>query len=381
MEPITLHAFNADGSHAAQMPYSSLSWSDTISDTGSMSATIPDTTAIDTLPTTMLTRMYGSIWAATSANRILHAGWLTHAKIGTDSVSLDIGGGWSIWEKRLVIKKALADHWKDVTVVIDEGNPPGDWTLTINGTLRDIARGLLEEAMKFGPLPYDLPSRQGGNSNTRTYNCWDLATVSDRLGDIADLENGPEIRFDPHKDDDSIRFALTVGTPEIIDHTWTLNTIVPGQRIQIGDIDCDGDAICTASYATGGKDNDTLLVARATGDKLTRDGYPPLLTANTAHSSVSVLSTLQSYAAADVESGDEPQLTVEIKSGIERDVHVGDHIDLTIGERETPDAKESLATTIIQRLNGSRTLQLKVTDISGSADSEWLTLQTRLRET
>ena len=381
MDPITLHVYDHTGRHITALPYESLSWSDSISDEGSLTATIPDTPILHHLDLSRILLEYGTIWAAKQGDSILHAGWLTDWKISDDgkSVSIDAGGGWTIWTKRLVLNHNLWNTWKDGTVLIDEKNPPGAWILTITGTLRDICRGLIAESMKFGDLPYTLPAIQGGTSNTRTYNCCDMATVSDQLGDIADLEDGPEIRFDPHETGTGLAFALSVGTPEIVDqeHRWNANA--PMQRVTLAGVDASGDGICSQSWAVGGKNDDSVLVARTVSGKLAGLGWPEALqTANTSHTSVSILETLKSYTTADVMSGDEPQLTIGVKCGIEHDVHVGDHIDLRI---PTDTLASRLLAQSARHRDASDTgiLRRKVTDVSGSTDTDWLTLQTRIR--
>lgn len=371
MDPITLHAFHpVTGAHLGQIPYSAIDWKDSISDTGSMSATLPDTPALRSLDLARLLREYGSIWAAKMGSRILHAGYLTHWKLDDDGsgITLDIGGGWTLWEKRLVLNHQLATEWKDGTVIIDEDHPPGAWVLTIDGSYSDIARGLVVESLKWGTAPYTVPERQGGG-NTRTYNCWDLATVSERLGDLADLADGPEIRFDPRLSGDMLHFALNVGNPEIVDRVWTWNCNIPGHRVMLTGIDADGDAMTTAVYATGGKDDDKLLVAHSSSGYLTGQGWPVLQTANTSHATVSVLATLQDYLRGDLATGDRIQPTFGVKCTITNDVHIGDHINLRIGD--------GFAATIAHQLLGTTILPLKVTDLSGSADSEWLDLQCR----
>ena len=380
MEPISLHVFDpVSGAHITGVPFTNLSWSETISDTGSMSVTLPDTDALRKIDLSRVLREYGSIWLAKSGSRVLHAGYLVKWQLNEKggSVTCDIGGGWTLWRKRLVVNHALASKWRDGIVLIDEDNPPGDWVLTLSGTYRDIARGLVAESLKWGGAPYELPAVQGGSAHSRTYNAWDFSTVSDRLGDLADLEDGPEIRFDPRLDGNRMRFYLNVDS-EIVDTEWRWNASLPGQRVKLSGIDADGSDITGQCFGTGGKDEDDLMVAMRRSSRLTGLGWPLLQSANTSHSTISVLATLQGYVAADVRAGDEPQLTVGVKCGIEHDVHVGDWIDLRLpaGGRDAP---SGLAAHLLQRLYNSTTLQLKVTDVSGSAGSEWLDLQTRVR--
>lgn len=371
---VTAH-HGVTGARLCRLPFSALSWADTISGEGSLTVTIPDITSAACIDVTALLREYGVIIAVTDTDSgvVRHAGWLTHFRMADGgAVTLDCGDGWTIWDKRLVINHNLDSGWQDRTVLIDEENPPANWVLTLKGTYRDIARGLLAESLKFGALPYSLPPAQGGSAHERTYQSWDLSTVADRLSDLTDLEDGPELRFDPTIDADGVlTFALNVGAREIIDHTWRWNPSAPGQRVTIDGIDVDGSTICTQSYGTGGKNDDNLMVARHVGGVLTGEGWPVLQTANTEHTTLSVLATLQSYVRADVESGDMPQLTVALKVGREYDVHVGDRVTLTL-----PDDGSWLQWWLRGTI-GSR-LNLKVTDVSGDAGSEMLGVQTRV---
>lgn len=361
MQPIELHAFSGlTGAHVRRLAASEVSWSDNVNEAGSLSATVRGGDELrDVL------RQYGNVVAAISGSRVLHAGYVTHAKRdragGTWSV--EAGGGLTILDKRLVMNHALASAWRDGTVLIDEDNPPGSWVLRLTGTYRDLVRGLVAESMKWGELPIDLPARQGGSAHDVTYNGWDLAKVSERIGDLCDREDGPEVRFDPELSDSwALRFALRVDT-EVVDTHWTWNPLAPGSRVALGDDDQDGGDMCTACYAIGGKDDDKMLIAHAAGSALTSKGWPVLQVANTSHSSVSVLSTLQSYARADVAGGDAPQLSIALQVGIEREVRVGDWADVRVGTGD------------------SDVLALKVVGVKGSSGSDMLDVECRERVT
>lgn len=99
-------------------------------------------------------------------------------------------------------------------------------------------------------------------------------------------------------------------------------------------------------------------MARASSGELTAAGWPVLQMADTSHSSVSELPTLKSYASAAVVAGDEPQRTRGLKVRRDVPVRVGDWADVRTGEG---------------------LLELKVTDVSGSAGSPMLTVQCRPR--
>lgn len=354
---VTLHAFRGlDGAHISKLPYTSLSWKDSINEAGSIEATVPSSAPglSDKL------KPYYTVIAAISDGRVLHAGYVT--KVTDDpssgSVSVSAGGGLTILEKRLVLNYALSSTWVNGTVLIDEDNPPGNWVLTLTGSYSDIVRGLIAETIKWGSLPITLPGVDGGSAHTRTYNSWDMATVADRIGDIGDLEDGPEIRLDPSVSQWSLSFALKVAD-EIVDNHWTWNVAAPGQQLGVGKLDLDGSLMCTQSFGTGGKDDDTLLVARYSGSALQSLGWPLMQVANTSHTTVTELSTLLSYVQADVLVGDAPQESFEVYAPLDKPVHVGDWADIRLPA---------------DGWQGGGVGQYKVTDVSGSVKDGRLTV-------
>ena len=359
MDAIELHAFNGrTGAHLRRLAVSETSWSDNINEAGTIDATVAGGDELrDVL------REYGTVVAAVSGTRVLHAGYVTHAKRDRNAGtwSIDAGGGLTILDKRLVMNYALKSSWRDGIVLIDEDHPPGAWVLRIRGTYRDVVRGLIAESLKFGELPITLPPVQGGSAHDITYNGWDLAKVSERIGDIGDRDDGPEIRLDPILSPTWVlRFELKVAT-EIVDNHWRWNALTPASRVALDDEDMDGEAMCSECYAIGGKDEDRMLVARASGTALTGRGWPVLQESNKEHSTVSVLSTLQSYARADVANGDAPQRSQALRVGIEREVHVGDWADVRVGPAD------------------SDVIAYKVVGVKGSADSDMLEVECRER--
>ena len=363
METMSLHVFSGlTGEHWARLPNASASWADSINEPGSLSATVPDSD----LDVPNLVRAWGSIVAVVGFGRVLHAGYVKHRKRSESGKAwtIEAGGGMSIFEKRLVINYALNGSWTDGTVVVDEDHPSGNWPLTFSGSYSDIQSKLITESLKFGSLPITAAAITGGNK-TRTYNSYDFKTVSGRMKDIGNLENGPEYRFDPYVDEfGTISFAHVCSTDggELADNHWVWNATVPDSGVILGDEDADGSEMCTQSYGVGGKDNDTLVVARAVSNVLTSKGWPVLQSANTSHSSVSNVSTLKSYVKSDVATGDNPQRTIGLQVDIGRyAVHVGDWCDVRYGTGENDVHK------------------LKIVDVKGSTANRLATLQCRER--
>lgn len=329
MGEISVHAFNGlNGRHICRFQTNAASWSDSINEAGSISATVSERG----VPETAL-RPYGAVVAALLDGRVLHAGYVTHARRNraAGTYTVEGGGGLTVLEKRLVLNHNLDGSWRDGTVVIDEEHPPGNWTLTAKGSYSDIIRALIVETKKWGDLPIDAAAATGGNK-TKTWECWSMATVADRMEDIGNLVAGPEYRLDPYLTGDVLRFRQRTSTDggELVDHRWYWSATAPGSGVTEGDEDRDGEIMASQCYATGGRDEDKLLVARNVGTALTNKGWPVLQVANTQHSDVSILATLQSYAAADVRNGDGPQLSVAVGCSVDHDVRVGDWLDLRV---------------------------------------------------
>lgn len=352
MEEIRLLSFSGlDGSYAGRLPFASLSWADSINEDGTMDASLPLSA-----DAARLCRPYGSVLAAVSGPRVLHAGYVTRAKRAGRAWSVSCGGGGTILEKRLVLNFALSSSWRDGYVTVDEEHPAGDWPLALSGSYSDIVRGLILETLKWGRLPIEAAPRQGG-SHVRNYSSYDLATVRQRIGEIAELEDGPEVRFDPVVSAGSVSFRQRTAD-EIVDNRWRWNAYVPGSPVALGDEDADGAAMCTQCFAAGGKDEDRLLVASASSSVLTSAGWPVLQVADTSHSTASELPTLRSYARAAVLAGDDQQRTRALAVRADLPVRVGDWADVRTEEG---------------------VLALKVTDVSGSAGSGTLAVQCRER--
>lgn len=361
MENISLHAFNGlTGAHVARLPCGSASWADAINDAGTLTATVTD----PNIDFEGILRVYGTIVAAIGFGRVIHAGYLKHVKRNGKEWSIDAGGGASIFDKRLVINYRLHQSWADGTVIVDEDNPSGNWPFTVTGSYSDLISKLISESLKFGALPI-VPAALTGGDKLRTYNSYDLATVSDRIKDIGDLENGPEYRFDAVVDDfGAISFLQRTSKDggEIIDHHWKWNAIVPDSGVILGEEDADGSEMCTQSFGVGGKSEDKIVVARSISNALTAKGWPVLQNANTSHSSISNTATLKSYVNADTACGDNPQHTYGLEVDMSRyDVRVGDWCDVRRSDREDD------------------VLLLKVTNVSGSVNSRMATIQCRER--
>lgn len=361
--------FDAHGRPLFLLPYTSCSWQESVSEAGSLSVEVQYTEAALKVAGGLRSRLavWGVIVAAVRGSRVVHAGWLTSYAWDADSrrLSLTCGGGWTILQKRLVLNHALDSRWRDGDVLIDEEHPAGAWDLHLTGSYQDIAAGLVGEAMKWGPLPFTLPVREGG-SHERHYAGYDLATTADRLEDLAGLADGVELRADPVLLDTGYLVFVLRAQPEIVDHAWTAdglgmwNACVPGQRVRLRGVRADGAGMTSQVYATGGKDADKTIACRGTS---LIDGLPLLQSKDTEHTTLSDVGQLREDVRGDLAYGAHPDETITVSVGDEYPVRPGDHADLMVEDD----------------FLGRRLLPLKITDVSGSSDSDWLDVQARER--
>lgn len=369
LAPLTVHVYEpVTGRHLYRLPYTAADWTESLNQPGSMNVTVDYTRTAARLGLFESLRCWKALIALQRATNggfeVVHAGPLTDWEWDAEnrSLKLTVGGGLTLLTKRLVINHALKDSWRDGSMLLDEKHPAGDMDLTLKGSYADIARGLTAEAMQWGSLPIGLPATTGGD-RTRTYYAWDLATCADRILDLTSLEHGIEIRFDPRvKPDGSLIFDLHAGN-ELIDNKHQWNAVIPGQRVILSSVAGAGGSMTSQAWLTGGKDGDKTLMCRRTTARLTDQGYLFCQSADTTHTTVSDLKTLQAHALGDLAQGAFPAETYKVKVGEEHHVKVGDHADLRVEDDHL----------------GSRLLRLKITDLSGSADSDWLTLQAQER--
>lgn len=193
--------------------------------------------------------------------------------------------------------------------VLASGANPAEAVMTwSNLSLGTIAKRMVQLAMSHdgGSLPIDLQVDQVG-SNTRTFYGYELGRISDRLQQIEDVENGPDLAFEPYLTGggriDRVRWRMRFGTnvtPELsqapaADHIWDRTT----KRTPIVslDVDLDTDEMGDRAWVTGQGSEKQLLMAMYQDRSLRGQGYP-LLEVDESRPSVSRTTTLNSHTRA-----------------------------------------------------------------------------------
>lgn len=176
------------------------------------------------------------------------------------------------------------------------------WT---NLSLRTIAKRIVQQTLTWtgGALPIVFEADVAG-TDSRTYPGWELHRVSEKLAQLSEVTNGPEIAFRPRFKEDRryIEWEMVTGNPELKqagpDHSW--DTTVPAPAVKALTITRDGGQMATDVYEVGDKAaaalaTDPPTMARQYDATLVTSGYPRFEQAET-RSSVTGASTLQEYA-------------------------------------------------------------------------------------
>lgn len=225
--------------------------------------------------------------------------------------------------------------------------PTGTYDLTISGVqYGTIMKRLLLEAAKFpgGALPLDYEADRSG-SRTRTYDAIDGRSVLDALDELSELVGGVEYDFQPYIDEfDKIRFRFVTGT----DAARVITSPASGQVWNLGGNRQDvrgwvrrinPGSVATDAIFTGGKDDDSVMIAQSSSPTLIDDGWPRAERWDASHSSVSVQSTLQGWADGAL-GGVTETAKLEVRTKVARLVRHGDIVQIAAkGHWDMPDGE------------------------------------------
>ena len=192
-----------------------------------------------------------------------------------------------------------------------------EWKVDYSGlSLGTIAKRLVQLAQSHtgGSLPIVLPADESASADeahSRTYRGSELATVLTRLDQLMDVQNGPDIAFEPRLTEDrqGVEWVMRTGTeaqPMLFQSggDWVWDSRVP--RGGVGGLSVQRDATMLAqrSWLTGAGQDEALLIARREpaqiGEADLRDVGFPLLEVSESRSSVEQQATADSWAAGNL---------------------------------------------------------------------------------
>jgi hypothetical protein len=325
---------------------------------------------------------------------ILAAGPLWSVDYGRDGMTLELTarGILSIFDHRNVLPLAALTLPEDQWTIADPEDPAGVGRLPnplVATTFTTYSVGgiivkLIAQAMSWpgGALPLTLPPAEAGTVE-QVYQGSEFKKVGAAITDLVKRQNGVEVkapaRFTP--DGLGVVWDLKVGTtaePLLFSPTkraW--NVTVKDSPIKGLKLGSDGSNLASISWATGGRQNDTVLISRKVDMDLVSRGYPLLETVDSTHSDVTEQATLDDYAEGNLSAASS---TVELWSfsvkahPMDRrrqaagpqleDYDVGDFIRLHI---DPYDDKTNLGDLFMP---GGGDIDLRITNLSGDQDGE-----------
>ena len=252
--------------------------------------------------------------AALEGDHVIEAGpiWAHAYDDATKSLTIKAGGLASIFDHRLVMKVLAAAE-----------NPATGSLAWSELSLGTQAKRLISTAISHvgGSLPIALPADEAG-THTRTYPGFELARLSDRLGQLRGVIGGPDIAFTPRLTEDrlSVEWEMRTGTSAdpllhqvgsdstngAADHVWDARA--PKSGVMGFDVARDGGGLAFRAFATGAGAAEGMLIRTVEDMTLTTVGYP-LLESVSDHNTVSIPATLDAHAADDLGASVRPWMT------------------------------------------------------------------------
>jgi hypothetical protein len=167
-----------------------------------------------------------------------------------------------------------------------------------------IARALFVQATAEAgaELPLDLafPVTNDGD-NVRAYLGFELGTYAERLRQLGETEDGPDITVTPvlSADQQWVRLRVDIGEPYLgqqgADWVWNL-----GANLEDVEPDSDSSAMAQRAYVPGDGMDQGKIIGSAYDPTLVNAGVPLLERINSGHGTVKEEPTADAYAEADV---------------------------------------------------------------------------------
>jgi len=177
-------------------------------------------------------------------------------------------------------------------------------------SLGTIAKRLLQQWLTWpgATLPIVLPPDEADDNadHERNYIAPNFKSIGEAWDDLSGVIGGPEIALVPRFTPDllGVEWVLRVGTvADPLLHSATVtrwNVTTPQSPVSKLSIRRDASNMASVAWATGGSQDNRVLISRAIDDTLINKGYPLMMTLDSSHSSVSEQPTLDGYTAANL---------------------------------------------------------------------------------
>ncbi|MGB3443897.1 MAG: hypothetical protein WBA97_34600 [Actinophytocola sp.] len=275
-------------------------WNYGINQAGALQVTVP-IGAIHKQTLRALLDYWRISWGLSWGSHIFQAGPVVTSRFndaeGPPTLSVGAAGIWSLFTTKRVLANPA---WVGTNLAAAEA----DVNLT-SLSLHTIAKRLVQNDMtRNGSLPIVLPADIAGTAE-RTYPGYDMAYVGERLAQLTQVIDGPEVEFRPEYTDDTrtaIRWKMRIGNPRLgnlgLPHAWDYGR---GALTHV-DEDSDGSQQQFRVWARGNGMERSLLYGYHADTSLVAAGWPQLDGIDNDHSSATETATLNGWARADVET-------------------------------------------------------------------------------
>lgn len=353
------------GEPVVDLDYSAATWSTGICQADVVQGTVPGYTGLN-LYGFMVPRKY-TVTLVEDDGRVRAAGVLgipegQSDEDGLDHVTFPGTGVESLFERRLVLP---VGYWPLIDAL---GFPIAARNTRITGVeYGTMMKRVYQQAMSHpgGWLPVQWETDRAGNKQ-REWAAVDGHSVQEAIEGISDLMGGVEWDWVPSLDEnDRLHWTLVTGTdavPEIASpfwHTWQSGGGDPSIRGL--SVKVSPEFMCQTAIFTGGKDDDRVMVARATGTDLINAGVPLSEMWDSSHSSVSRQETLDGWAQKARSEGGAP---VQYWGFDVRDAHAK---SLRHGDWCVIDVLDHW-------LIPDGSYERRVVEVSGAAGDDWLSV-------
>lgn len=254
-------ASTVTGQIVADVPFVGVPrWDYRLNTSGSLTVSVP-LDAISAAELDELTTPWRWSWGLAWGEHILQAGPVVTDRYtdqeGPPVVEVGCGGLWHLLHRWLLVNSA----WAEGQNVAD---PAADVVLT-NRTLRQIGRDLVAGnlARPGHSVPIVLPATDPASTHERNYPGYDLAMVGERLQQLTQVINGPEVELRPrftNTDHTAIEWEMRAGSPRLgqlgYPHVWDY-----GKALTHVDHDRDGSTQTFGHFERGNGMERTLLSA------------------------------------------------------------------------------------------------------------------------
>lgn len=286
------------------------SWSRKITDKGSWTINVlPDDRANVSVDLHSLTAAGKYSWLVLYDDQIVQGGPVFTYQYDENTRNLSVSG---TGIQGLLDRRVLRKYTGPATNIVHVDND-----LSVQGqTLGDIALKVVANAVAGSGyfLPIDIPTPATSSAHVRNYLGYDLATVWDRLTDLAKSDNGPEMDFSPHLDSAGthVEWDMLVARNSTGKLGYQSSTSVWDYGGALGaiDVDVNGSASpCTTVWVRGSGSERALMVGYATDLTLISSGFPATDFVDGDHTTATELGTLRGYASADLKKFSAPTET------------------------------------------------------------------------